>query len=505
MSLAHLISAFSDVIGTGRAPASTSARRSRFVNVWAVPIQTRFFQKIKSGSTPEWFTHPHLATRHRVQSATSHITQQPALKTRPSGQPSGHGGSRACPRTSGGRGRVHAMQKDDVFIDREQAATMRQQQYSGLGEQRARSGASSPAGNRLPALPGSGHATSGDVLRMQGLAGNQATSQALRSVVQRMPKAPSETENKVKGKRAGTDLKGQLIKELKKLGWQTYGASPSLTLHFPMKSSEGPTDIKGVKGKLYNKTENVRSPRSYKDDRHRQAMRWLCNLIMNKLNMENARPEEVQATIIGDKLHISSNNNASNANLRKLIGRCSTGKDLASELIKAKELRDRLERHRAKLEKRVAATTPDLRYMKIVDIKIDESAVPADVPSNGLHAERRLAALKDFDASETVGVKRPCTVCYNNVYANLHTETVEKGHFKIYPGPLWVSSAANTDMKEYNDPQAIESYADELSKTIIAAGGTYISLSQTGEYTWGYNTDSDSPATESSDDERIPV
>jgi Domain of unknown function (DUF4157) len=317
--------------------------------------------------------------------------------------------------------------------------------------------------------------------------------------VQRMPKAKTSKpegkgrDNPTAGKKRGAPaLKEQLVAELVGAhGWQRFGAGQSLTLHRPEKDADGRTDIPGAKGGIYNGTSNVRGKKSYEGKRSLQGMRWLSNLAMHKLSGMNVRPEEVQATISGGVLYISANNNAANKKLRELVGEGRTGKQFAAKLAQAEGLDDRLERLRGKLKERIVdgraegAPTPE-NYDEIMSARVK---VPEDVESesDGLHAERRLAAVPGFDAAKTIGVKRPCVVCFTQVYAEL----VGSGDLKVYPGPLWVSGAANRDVPGYEE-KSVKDYAQELTQAVTAGGGTTITLSNDGKYTWDYNTDSDS-------------
>jgi hypothetical protein len=394
---------------------------------------------------------------------------------------------------------------------------MRAHDHGKGGDERKESRSTAAARSRgLSVAPSGATLSARDVLALQATAGNLAVSRMLSPApghsgtpaVQRMPKVTKPKSTKRTGpldpKTAeGATLKEKLIAELVNgHGWKRFGAGQSLTLHRPTADAEGHGGIPGAKGGIYNETANVRGPKSFEGKRSQQAMRWICNLAMHELNKLGARPEEVQATITGGVMYISSNNNAANANLSKLIGGSKTGKAFAKNLVHEQELGARLDRHRRKLKHNVAdgstegAPAPD-NYLEIMNVEIK---VPEDVDKkeDGLHAERRLKKqVPELDAAKTIGVKRPCTVCYREVYAEL----VKDGNINVYPGPLWTSAAANKNVPQY-ETKSVAAYAKALTEAVDAAGGTYITLSQDDQVTWDYNTDSDTSGPDSSPDER---
>ncbi|MBB5159853.1 hypothetical protein BJ970_007453 [Saccharopolyspora phatthalungensis] len=328
--------------------------------------------------------------------------------------------------------------------------------------------------------------------------------------VQRMPKETKETgePEEPKAKRAKTDkgkgggqsqVKELLIKELTgRLGWKTHGGGQSLTLHLTRAPEETEKTAATKVEQIYGGSSNIRKPKSYKNNRTMQSMRWISTLAKDYLDRKNPsnKAEEVQATVIGGTMYISANQNKHNTQLGELAEKHNTGEEFAKALVadlgkQETDATDRFSRHVGKLRERVANDgTGD--YAEIASKKVE---VPEDVSKadDGLHAERRLGQLSGFDPKMTVGIKRPCVVCYSQLYAVVDAELVNGGNLKVYPGPLWPSKAANKGMASYED-KSVSEYAGYLHETVQKAGGTYISFTRAGKYSWDQNSDSDSDA-----------
>jgi hypothetical protein len=89
---------------------------------------------------------------------------------------------------------------------------------------------------------------------------------------------------------------------------------------------DGPTAVKPEKATqlalLYRHNEElVRAPRSYRDERPRQALRWLATMLKDVLG----NTSEVQAYFDSDEntLYVSSNHTALNEQLATLLARGS--------------------------------------------------------------------------------------------------------------------------------------------------------------------------------------
>jgi Domain of unknown function (DUF4157) len=328
--------------------------------------------------------------------------------------------------------------------------------------------------------------------------------------VQRMPKRKNETPEKQSGKKAGTNegkgggqdrqedwpqVKEGLIAALKPMGWEQHGAGQSLTLHLPGEENKKSEENKTTSGRpnrkqeIYKDSQNIREPKSYSDNRTMQSMRWISTLAKNYLNAE-----EVQATVIDNTMYISANQNKHNKLLRELAGKHNTGKAFAKALVDDRgkpetDATGRLTRHARKLEEQVANAPDDDTgyYAEIASMSVK---VPDDVSKDddGLHAERRLSKLPGFAPEKTIGVKRPCVVCYSELYAVVNAG-LDKGNLVVYPGPLWPSKAANKGMP--GEQKTVAEYAEYLHETVKEAGGTYISFTKDEKYSWDYNTDSD--------------
>ncbi|MER6301849.1 DUF4157 domain-containing protein [Kitasatospora sp. NPDC001539] len=343
-----------------------------------------------------------------------------------------------------------------------------------------------------PAARAGADAADGAVQRASARQATARQVMARTASVQRMPKAPRA---KVGGKKKGSasNAKDALIKELVGTwGWTSHGGAQNRTLHLTEAPEENQTASLNATEKIYKGSENTRPPKDFAAARTTQSMRWISTLAKEYLGSVTSSPaEEVQVSAIGTDLYISANRNVHNAKLRELAAQHGTGKAFARALVEHfggadAEGQDRFARHTGKLSDRVAeGETGSGDYAEIAGMAVK---VPEDVSADddGLHAERRLQKLDGFDPAKTVGVKRPCVVCYTQIYAT----PVQDGDVEVYPGPLWPSKAANKGMEDYK-VETVKDYAQYLHELVKAAGGTYITFTQQGDLTWDQNSDSD--------------
>ncbi|WP_299538629.1 DUF4157 domain-containing protein [uncultured Streptomyces sp.] len=309
--------------------------------------------------------------------------------------------------------------------------------------------------------------------------------------VQRMPKA-AKTKTGRGRKGAAPNAKDQLIKELTGTwGWTAHGGAQNRTLHRTNPPEENQTAALNATGRIYQGSGNTRPPKDFAAARTTQSMRWISTLAKDYLGQVSSPAEEVQVSAIGTDLYISANQNQHNAKLRALAEEHPNAKAFAKALVGAFGTPDaaamgRFARHTGKLSDRVVeGETDEGDYAEIAGMTVK---VPGDVSKDddGLHAERRLQKIEGFDPARTVGVKRPCVVCYTQIYAT----PVAEGNVEVYPGPLWPSKAANKGMEDYEE-ESVEDYAKYLHELVDAVGGTYITFTQDGDLTWDQNSDSD--------------
>ncbi|MFD9005321.1 DUF4157 domain-containing protein [Streptomyces sp. NPDC059582] len=351
----------------------------------------------------------------------------------------------------------------------------------------------------------------------------------------RVTKSKSSASGKGRAKRAprAVTVAAELADALTALGWSRHGASQSLTLHRPVPSASAPDHAQPDKlgdtarDRMYAGTDNLRKSRTYEDQRTRQALRWISTVALNYLH--DKQPEEVQAAVSRGqtetdpdamqvdgseeiqeqvRLYISSNRNAANDVLRDLQGGKDSGKEFVAAMVQHITANtDRERRHKSKLSRRVLrkddiGTIPQA-FWEIVEALSSPVTVPdrVDGAKDGLHAERRIyagAPEGSVTPQRIAGVKRPCMACYLALYQGT----------SLKPGPYWPSKAANIDLDDYAHGQ-VAVLAAEIDRIATAAGGTHATLVDCGgevcAATWAYDTDSDSPASNSSDEEGGPV
>ncbi|MGW1722470.1 eCIS core domain-containing protein [Streptomyces sp. NPDC002306] len=374
----------------------------------------------------------------------------------------------------------------------------------------------------------------------------RAAEAARAPAVQRSPSSASQSSGRVSKSKSSASGKGrakrapkaatvaaELAAQLTHLGWVSHGGAQSLTLHKPVPSADAPDHaqpdkLRGTaRDQLYAGTDNLRRSRTYTDDeRTRQALRWISTVALNYL--QDKQPEEVQAAVSRGqtetdpdamqvdgadiqeqvRLYISSNRNAANEVLRDLQAGKESGKEFVAAMVeRITASTDREQRHRNKLNRRILrkddiGTIPQA-FWEIVEALSGPVAVPerVDGAKDGLHAERRIYASApegSVTPQRIAGVKRPCMACYLSLYQGT----------SLKPGPYWPSKAANIDLDNYAHGQ-VAPLAAEIDRIATAAGGTHATLVDCGgevcAATWAYDTDSDSPASNSSDEESGPV
>ncbi|SEF89419.1 protein of unknown function [Saccharopolyspora kobensis] len=282
---------------------------------------------------------------------------------------------------------------------------------------------------------------------------------------------------------AGKKTKGETVaelmkKELRHRGWKPYGATRTLTMHYTV-NAENPAEAAKEenlkppgRAKIYGGSENTVPPKSFKNDRAKQAIRWISTLALNYLNDLKKHPEEVQATLHNKVLYISSNTNAANNVLRQLAEKKATGTEFLKELIEANDrgsLNERQERHKNKARDRLTEEANPEAYAEIREALTAKPVVPENAKPDGKHAERRLADKVGRNAiltGPTAGTKRPCVACYVDLF---------QGAPGIRPGPYWPSKAANVGFDNYS-PLGVRALADEIHRAIVRAGGTFASI-----------------------------
>lgn len=281
-------------------------------------------------------------------------------------------------------------------------------------------------------------------------------------------------------------------------------------LHFEdlTAANDGNGKFKGKGGKLgelaASHPQMVRTPHSYKDDRVRQALRWLSTSLLKSF----PKGIEFQCYLHGDTVYVSSNVDAVNKELlRQIKASVAQNRTLIEELKTLNRddagasdgARARQERHGQKMdaEMKRARDGDQLRHQghgpviaAILNGKVEvvgindqgtymsgkqkgEPKLVADHPDykDGFHAERRIIdalnkkfANFDFDPMSLGGVKRPCGVCA--LALNLMGTRV--------PGPIWASAAATMNMLPEDFAEGLLSYfrkcscADEIQKGLSA-------------------------------------
>ncbi|MDQ0585619.1 eCIS core domain-containing protein [Streptomyces rishiriensis] len=363
-------------------------------------------------------------------------------------------------------------------------------------------------------------------LSLPGAAGHGAPVQRTavgtgeRQSVQRMPAASSAKARSKKGGQAKTVAQAITKALVDNHGWKEYGGAQNKTVHLPVASASAPAHAtsEGLKGaalsKMYHGTENIRKERSFAAERVDQALRWISTVTFNYLNDQRKQPEEVQAglsavqdeTMDGDaakryQLYISSNKDGANKALSDLYAGQENAKAFLTAILLHNEPNlasrsAREQRHAQKLASRLLKDRTGMEaYGAVLQALGGSVSVPEkreDSATDGLHAERRIVESAPADSISAIsGVKRPCMVCYMELFA---------GDDSKRPGPYWPSKASNIGLSTYTVDGA-ELLALRIHQAATQGGGTHVSLRVDCEgqerVDTGYGSESDSSASDS--------
>lgn len=287
----------------------------------------------------------------------------------------------------------------------------------------------------------------------------------------------------------------QLYAEFRSRGWHTQGAKATwdeakdkpipqqgVTLHRVTTEGTAGVDHGLNKGKLtdfYRDSDNVVAPRSYREQREVQALRWISTLVFKYLHHLGNDPMEVQAAVHNGSLLIAANTSRSNNALNELV-KSRTGaafvalivtevNRLEKETASLTKKQDRLtfsereDRHRSKLVARIINATDALAdAYPLVRKALTQPVVVCANGVQGLHAERRINMHAGVTPVHISGVKRPCVACYLSLFTG-------RG---VHPGPYWPSDAANIGFAEYQD-RDVAALAERITAAIT---DTYVTL-----------------------------
>ncbi|MCF0078915.1 DUF4157 domain-containing protein [Streptomyces lomondensis] len=364
-------------------------------------------------------------------------------------------------------------------------------------------------------------------LSLPGGAGHGAPVQ--RASVQRAPVADGRVtkakgRGKAKKQESARDVAEAVTKELQtKYDWDVRGGQQDRTLHFPLMSDNPPAyaSSEGLLatelGKTYHGSgSNIRPERSFEPDRVEQALRWISTVVFNYLNDHGKEPVEVQtgvATVDSDEavepnaapakkyeLYISSNKDAANKALSDLYEGKSNARAFLTEILTSNKANadartPREKRHAEKVSRRLLESREGMeRYGEVLQALAGPVRVPGkreDPKEDGMHAERRImesAPQGSIANNRIAGVKRPCMVCYMELFAGDDTKR---------PGPFWPSRSSSIGIDNYTVAGAA-ALAASIHEAAQKAGGTHVTLRVDCEgkerLETGYGTDSDSPA-----------
>ncbi|MFE3598916.1 DUF4157 domain-containing protein [Streptomyces sp. NPDC059096] len=361
-------------------------------------------------------------------------------------------------------------------------------------------------------------------LSMPGMAGHGEPVQRAkagpgeRESVQRMPTSGGRVSKAKKGSgQAKTVAQAITAALVNNHGWQEYGGAQNKTVHLPVASDSAPEHAKseGLKGaamsKMYHGTGNISDKRSFADKgRVEQALRWISTVTFNYLNDLSKQPEEVQAGISTTdaagpdgttakkyELYISSNKNSANKALNDLYAGQTNARAFLAAILEANEPNlasrtAREQRHAQKLAKRILGSKDGVgQYGAVLQALAGPVNVPANAEEDGLHAERRImdsAPEKSISNDQIAGVKRPCMVCYMELFV---------GDDSKRPGPFWPSKASNIGQDDYTVANAAK-LAARIHQAAVQGGGTHVTLRVDCEgqerVETKYGSESDSPA-----------
>lgn len=263
------------------------------------------------------------------------------------------------------------------------------------------------------------------------------------------------------------------------------GRAPDRTLVVHQNSLDVGANVAGRLRQIFQPDPlAVRMPRSYADERPRQALRWLASVLLQQFPLG----VEFQCYFHRGtrQIVLSSNSDAVNDEMRAFL----QGGGLEALLAGgagAAEPATRAQRHQARLSHAMGDLAP------AADAELDDvlAAIAErrfQVPARrytdrqrtlDLHAERRVKEFvqmldPDFDARRLAGTKRPCGTCADVV--GLPADGTR--------GPFWHSKNAQAG----TDTESI------IARNVAQGIRTSITRTRTGRLTFDTNTDSDSDA-----------
>ncbi|MEU6733957.1 DUF4157 domain-containing protein [Streptomyces physcomitrii] len=349
-----------------------------------------------------------------------------------------------------------------------------------------------------------------------------------RESVQRMPTSGGRVSKK-KGKvKDGASVAAAIVSALvDNHGWEAHGGARDKTVHLPMKPANPPAHAtrEGLKetkmGGMYHGSGGISGKRSFKQVPVEQALRWISTAAFNYLNDLGKQPEEVQAGVAGVdsapvapntetlkkyELYISSNKDTANKALADLRGTKNNARALLTDLLAANTATvndtntERMpfeKRHASKLASRLLGSAEGSeRFGELLQALAGPVNIPegrAEQGEDGLHAERRIMASApegSIPANRIAGVKRPCMVCYMELFM---------GDDSKRPGPFWPSKSSSIGIEDYTVAGAAK-LAARIDAAARAAGGTHVTLrvdcGGKERVDTGHGSESDSPASD---------
>ena len=215
-----------------------------------------------------------------------------------------------------------------------------------------------------------------------------------------------------------------------------------------------------TKGKVqatYQKAE-IREPRSFKDMRVFEVLRWISTVVKASIDAKGGT-QEVQACIYNGQLIIATNENKNNNVIleqireKKFNNASEYLRHLITELPK-KGQTDRIKRHASQLQailEKFEKESPQYNpFSKAIIIPM----FAGNQNKDGLHAERRIALYvgekeeknwevnHDYSGPPIAGVKRPCETCFSQLFQKSPDQLKKYS----WPGPYWPSDAANINV-----------------------------------------------------------
>jgi hypothetical protein len=276
----------------------------------------------------------------------------------------------------------------------------------------------------------------------------------------------------------------QAAATLKAMFIEGAGRAPDRTLIVHQNSLDVGPNVAGRLRQIFQPDPlAVRGPRSYAEERPRQALRWLASVLLQRFPLG----VEFQCYFHrgSRQIVLSSNTDAVNDELRtflqsggleSLLG--GDGRDAAAQATRAQRHQARLSHAMGDLDNAADAELDDV----LAAIAEGRFQVPARRYTDrqrtlDLHAERRVKEFvelldPDFDAQQLAGTKRPCGTCADVV--GLPDEGTR--------GPFWHSRNAQAG----TDTESI------IARNIAQGIRTSVTQTRAGRLTFDTNTDSDS-------------